>query len=143
MKRILSLTLCMFGICGIARANAESNPSNELVSILSNSGYHTNPPTPAGVSLTANSLDCTRIFFGPLGQSADCVVRDSRIQGALKISGDHANEMITALLQLGAKGSLPSPETQEVTVKSLSCYFDALPHPRQRERPTWNCIFNQ
>jgi hypothetical protein len=137
------LSILVFAVGGIAVASESSSSSIDIVQALTESGYHTNPPTPAGLSLTADVLDCSRTFFGPLSQSADCTLRDSRLQDPAKISGDNANKIIAALLQLGAKGSLPNPETQDVIVKSLSCYFDTLPQPDQSEKPTWNCIFEQ
>jgi hypothetical protein len=127
-------------------ANTVQNPLNasaNLVNGLLMAGYRQSPPTPAGVSLGADEIECYQTDFGPAGRSVSCTVKGAGAKNPLNIIGEEAELILQSLRELGAQGVLINPETLEFMVKTLRCYYDALPKPNQPYHPSWHCEFQR
>lgn len=119
------------------------NGSDDLVQALLAVGYRTSPPTPTGVSLEADEVHCYQTDFGPVSHTVNCKIKGVASESTLNATGEGAEAILKSLQGLGAQGVVSNPETLEVSVKKLRCYYDTLPRPGQPYSPSWNCEFER
>jgi hypothetical protein len=119
------------------------NGSDDLVQALLAVGYRTSPPTPAGVSLDADEVHCYQTDFGPISHTVHCEIKEAESERTLDATGERAEAILKSLQRLGVQGVVSNPETIEVSVKKLRCYYDTLPRPGQPYNPSWNCEFDR